>query len=177
MQRIVFLLRIAPFLYSFISLAESTHSLPIKHSTTKEVIYTHPGETPSIKTLAELELYFRVGVAECEIENCKKEIVCLDELKTTIRKTLKNLNRTNTSKLVLILMEIDDSRDTCEKEIAKREDQTNFLIGKLQRKAPSDFSTTINTEESAPSPTLPQKIVEKHQPPTLPQSTHIKSFY
>ena len=55
-----------------------------------------PGEIPDIKTQAELEHHFRVGIAECEIESCRKEIVCLNELKKTIRRTIKNLDRTNT---------------------------------------------------------------------------------
>ncbi len=177
MQWIVFLLRIAPFLYSYISLAESTHPLPIKHSTTKGVVYMKPGEIPDIKTQAELEHHFRVGIAECEIESCRKEIVCLNELKTTIRRTIKNLDRTDTPLLVSILIDIDDSRDICEKELAKEDDKSNFDFGKLQIKTPSNSPIANNTQEAAPSPTPLKASVVKHLAPPIPQTTHLRSIY
>jgi hypothetical protein len=136
-----------------------------------------PGEIPDIKTQAELEHHFRVGVAECEIENCKKELVCLNELKTTIRRSIKNLDRTDTSLLVSILIDIDDSRDICEKELAKEDDKTNFQIGKIHIKTPSNSPIANNTQEPAPSPTPLKASVVKHQAPPIPQTTHLRSIY
>jgi hypothetical protein len=175
MQRIVFFLSL--FLQFFIAFADENQTENHIHSTTKEVGYPKPGESPDFKNIPELEHYFRLGIAECEIENCKKEIVCLNELKTIIRKSIQNLYRTKTYKITMLLMEIDDSRDTCEKELAKEANRTNFFAGKSQTKNPSYSPLAINTQEPTQTPTPIKESVEKHKPLLPPQTTHLKGFY
>jgi hypothetical protein len=130
----------------------------IKHSSLKPVVYVEPGEKGEFETMSDVEHYFRVGVAECESHNCKKELVCLTELKANIRQSVQNLYRSNTQKISKILRDIDESREVCEEVLAKEE---------LTTKKSFSFYSLKTFSES------PKEPIRK---PSLPQITHLKGF-
>ena len=70
-----------------------------KHSTTSPIVYAEPKQKGEFESIADVEHYFRAGVAECESLNCKKEILCLKELKSVIKTSIQNLYRTKTQKI------------------------------------------------------------------------------
>ena len=129
-----------------------------KHSSTKPIVYVEPHERGEFESMSEVEHYFRVGVAECESQTCKKELVCLTELKANIRQSVQNLYRSNTQKISKILRDIDDSREVCEEVLAKQELYTKKTYASS---FPKPFSVT---------PTEPVKK------PSFSQTTHIKGF-
>ena len=155
--------RNAVFLFlSLLSLALTAETIEkpsnIKHSSSKPVFYAEPNEKGEFETMSDVEHYFRIGVAECESQNCKKEVVCLTELKTNIRQSVQNLYRSNTQKISKILRDIDESREVCEEALAKEE---------MTTKKPLSISSPKIFFKS------PNEPIRK---PSLPRETHFKSF-